>query len=109
MTHYAILATLDDKAMPRSRQARQLISATCLPRILVVTPPHSFLFLATPGLDHQVYESPSSNPFKHLTETLETSRFRHAFLGISPHRGISFGDRFFLLESNSLSLKVEKG
>lgn len=37
MMHYAILAILDDKAMPRSGQERQLISATCLPRTLVVT------------------------------------------------------------------------
>lgn len=55
-------------------------------------------------------ESPSSNPLEHLTETLETSWFRHAFLSIPPpHRGISFGDRFVLLESNTLALNVEKG
>lgn len=76
---------LDDKAMPRSRQERQVISATCPPRTLVVTPHRSLLFLRTPGLDHQVYQSSSSNPLEHLTETLETSQLR-LLSRASPHR-----------------------
>lgn len=85
--HDAILAILDDKRPSNSsRQDRQHISATYpLSAHCFVTPDRPLpISSKRSGLDHQVYESPSSNPLEHLTETLETSQISHDFLTIIP-------------------------
>jgi hypothetical protein len=102
MTRFSQYLTTKGHAPFSTRPTTHLCNIPSRQTACDTSPPRS-LFPQTSGLDHQVYESPSSNPLEHLTETLETSRIRHGFLTIFPRiTASSFGT----LETVSLFRKA---